>query len=172
MTSTTVAFDRARAEDRAALIGYLPAGFPSVEGSIQALTAMVEAGCDVIEVGLPYSDPVMDGPIIQAAVQQALDAAITGFGTMLADDETLEVARGWSAPGAASVVGRHRPQVSCRAVAKHDIGFPVGRICAYFGLVTHRIKTNHICDRFTRQGPHSSLWPAVQPPILAPARPR
>ncbi|MDN5744493.1 MAG: tryptophan synthase subunit alpha [Nocardioidaceae bacterium] len=72
MTSVSVAFDRARSEHRAALIGYLPAGFPDVEGSIAAMRTMVEAGCDVIEVGMPYSDPVMDGPVIQAAVQQAL----------------------------------------------------------------------------------------------------
>jgi tryptophan synthase alpha chain len=71
-----VAFDRARAEDRAALVGYLPAGFPSVDGSIAALKAMVAAGCDVIEVGLPYSDPVMDGPTIQAAAQQALERGV------------------------------------------------------------------------------------------------
>ena len=76
MTSTSVAFDKARAEDRAALIGYLPAGFPSVEGSIRAMRTMVEAGCDAIEVGLPYSDPVMDGPTIQDAAQQALDAGV------------------------------------------------------------------------------------------------
>ena len=53
-----------------------PAGFPDVEGSIDALSAMVEAGCDVIEVGLPYSDPVMDGPTIQAAAQQALAGGV------------------------------------------------------------------------------------------------
>ena len=76
MTSTSVAFEKARAEDRAALIGYLPAGFPSIEGSIKAMHTMVEAGCDVIEIGMPYSDPVMDGPTIQAAAQQALDAGI------------------------------------------------------------------------------------------------
>jgi tryptophan synthase alpha chain len=66
-------FDRARAEDRAALVGYLPAGFPDVDGSIEAMRAMVDSGCDLIEVGLPYSDPVMDGPTIQAAAQQALE---------------------------------------------------------------------------------------------------
>lgn len=71
--STSAAFARAQAEDRAVLVGYLPAGFPDVEGSIAALRTMVAAGCDVIEVGLPYSDPVMDGPTIQAAAQQALD---------------------------------------------------------------------------------------------------
>jgi tryptophan synthase alpha chain len=71
--SVSIAFDRARADGRAALVGYLPAGFPDVAGGIEALTAMVEAGCDVIEVGLPYSDPVMDGPTVQAAAQQAID---------------------------------------------------------------------------------------------------
>ena len=76
MTSTSTAFEKARAEGRSALVGYLPAGFPDVEGSIAALRTMVAAGCDVIEIGLPYSDPVMDGPIIQAAAQQALDAGI------------------------------------------------------------------------------------------------
>jgi tryptophan synthase alpha chain len=72
--STATAFETARAEGRAALIGYLPAGYPSVEGSIDAMKAMVDAGCDVIEVGLPYSDPVMDGPTIQAAAQAAPEA--------------------------------------------------------------------------------------------------
>lgn len=74
--TTATAFATARAEGRAALVGYLPAGFPDVEGSIEAMRAMVDAGCDVIEVGLPYSDPVMDGPTIQAAAQQALEQGI------------------------------------------------------------------------------------------------
>ncbi|ANZ38561.1 tryptophan synthase subunit alpha [Lentzea guizhouensis] len=64
-------FSVARAESRAALIGYLPAGYPTVEGSKEHLKAMVEAGCDLVEVGLPFSDPVMDGPTIQAAAEQA-----------------------------------------------------------------------------------------------------
>ena len=76
MTSTSAAFAKARAEDRAALIGYFPAGYPSVDGSIKAMQTMVEAGCDVIEIGLPYSDPVMDGPTIQAAAQAALDGGV------------------------------------------------------------------------------------------------
>lgn len=70
------AFDTARDEGRGALVGYLPAGFPDVEGSIEALRVMVDAGCDAIEVGLPYSDPVMDGPTIQAAAQQALEGGV------------------------------------------------------------------------------------------------
>ncbi len=73
MSGVADAFARARGESRAALVGYLPAGFPDVPGGIEALRAMVDNGCDVIEVGLPYSDPVMDGPTIQAAAQQALD---------------------------------------------------------------------------------------------------
>jgi tryptophan synthase alpha chain len=71
-TSVASAYDKARAEKRAALVGYLPAGFPSVPGAIEAAKAMVEGGCDVIEVGLPYSDPLMDGPTIQDAVHQSL----------------------------------------------------------------------------------------------------
>jgi len=65
-------FQRTRSENRAALIGYLPAGFPTQQGCIDALTAMVEGGVDAIEVGYPYSDPVMDGPVIQAAAEKSL----------------------------------------------------------------------------------------------------
>ncbi|HEU4491538.1 MAG TPA: tryptophan synthase subunit alpha [Jiangellales bacterium] len=63
---------RTRSEGRAALVAYLPAGYPSVDGGVAALTAMVDAGVDVVEVGLPYSDPLMDGPTIQQAVDVAL----------------------------------------------------------------------------------------------------
>ncbi|MGI8691639.1 MAG: tryptophan synthase subunit alpha [Geodermatophilaceae bacterium] len=77
------AFERARSEHRSALIGYLPAGFPSAPGCVRALRAMVEAGVDIVEVGLPYSDPLMDGPTIQAAVDQALSAG-TGTREVLA----------------------------------------------------------------------------------------
>ncbi|OZM73597.1 tryptophan synthase subunit alpha [Amycolatopsis antarctica] len=67
----------ARAENRAALIGYLPAGFPSVPGSIAALRAMIDGGVDIVEIGLPYSDPVLDGPVIQRASEAALAAGTT-----------------------------------------------------------------------------------------------
>jgi tryptophan synthase alpha chain len=70
--SVSAAFAKAAAEDRAALIGYLPAGFPTVDGAIAAATAMAQAGADIIEIGLPYSDPLMDGPVIQEAVHRAL----------------------------------------------------------------------------------------------------
>ncbi|UNS96496.1 tryptophan synthase subunit alpha [Streptomyces tubbatahanensis] len=67
---------RAKAGNRAALVGYLPAGFPTVEGGIAACTALLESGCDVVEVGLPHSDPVMDGPVIQTADTIALKGGV------------------------------------------------------------------------------------------------
>ncbi|KLL12568.1 tryptophan synthase subunit alpha [Protofrankia sp. BMG5.30] len=70
-------FARARADGRAVLVGYLPAGFPSVAGGIAAVRALAEAGADVVEVGLPYSDPTMDGPVIQAASDAALRRGVT-----------------------------------------------------------------------------------------------
>lgn len=72
MTRLTEVLAAAKAENRAALVGYLPAGYPSNEGSAAAARAMVEGGCDIIEIGLPYSDPQMDGPVIQRAVEHAL----------------------------------------------------------------------------------------------------
>jgi tryptophan synthase alpha chain len=71
------AFALAKSENRAALIGYLPAGFPNPELSVKLINAMVASGVDIIEVGLPYSDPLMDGPVIQQAVDQALNAGTT-----------------------------------------------------------------------------------------------
>jgi tryptophan synthase alpha chain len=66
------AFEKAAAENRAALVGYVPAGFPSVPAAIAAALAMAEGGADVIEIGLPYSDPLIDGAVIQEAVHRAL----------------------------------------------------------------------------------------------------
>ena len=67
---------KAKEEGRAALIGYWPAGYPTVDDGVRAMTAMVEGGCDVIEVGLPYSDPVLDGPVIQTADDIALRGGV------------------------------------------------------------------------------------------------
>ncbi|MCU1602401.1 MAG: tryptophan synthase, alpha subunit [Frankiales bacterium] len=79
-----------RTKDRAALIGYLPVGFPDVATSIEAMVAMVEGGVDLVEVGVPYTDPGMDGPVIQVAVDAALRA-----GTRIAHvfDAVAEVSR-------------------------------------------------------------------------------
>ncbi len=76
MSTVSTAFEKAAGEDRAALVGYLPAGFPDKRTAIKAAVAMVEAGADVIEVGLPYSDPLMDGPVIADAVYQALKGGV------------------------------------------------------------------------------------------------
>jgi tryptophan synthase alpha chain len=67
-------FARCAAQGRGALVGYLPAGYPTVDASVDLLTAMIDGGCDLVEVGVPYSDPVMDGPTIQAAADAALRA--------------------------------------------------------------------------------------------------
>lgn len=91
------AFAKTRADGRAALIGYLPAGFPSVDGGIAAMRAMVEAGADIVEVGLPYSDPLLDGPVIQ----QAVDAALAG-GTTTPD--VLRTVEAVAAAGVPAVV--------------------------------------------------------------------
>lgn len=71
-SKTAAAIDKARAEGRKALICYLPAGYPDAQATIDAAVAMAENGADVIELGIPYSDPVMDGHVIQAATVQAL----------------------------------------------------------------------------------------------------
>jgi tryptophan synthase alpha chain len=90
-------FARCRAEHRAALIGYLPAGFPTVERAVEGLLAMVEGGVDAVEVGMPYSDPLMEGPVIQAAHQVALAA-----GTRTAD--VLRTVRAVADTGTPTVV--------------------------------------------------------------------
>jgi tryptophan synthase alpha chain len=77
VTLVSSAFEQAAGQGRAALVGYLPAGFPTTAGAIEAALAMVDAGADVVEIGLPYSDPLMDGPVIQRAVQRALDSGTT-----------------------------------------------------------------------------------------------
>lgn len=86
MSALHEVFAKARADDRAVLVGYLPAGFPSRQGGIDALLAMIAAGVDVVEVGVPYSDPVMEGPTIAAAMAVAL----AGGATMQDVFETVE----------------------------------------------------------------------------------
>lgn len=88
---------KARDGGRAALIGYLPAGFPSYDGCLEAMKALVHGGVDVVEVGLPYSDPVLDGPTIQAATEQALRG-----GTRITD--VLRTVEAVAAMGVATVV--------------------------------------------------------------------
>lgn len=65
--------DEARAQERAALVAYLPVGFPSPDLTVDAVAALIDVGVDMIELGIPYTDPVMDGPVIQDAADRALD---------------------------------------------------------------------------------------------------
>ncbi|MBA2324394.1 MAG: tryptophan synthase subunit alpha [Pseudonocardiales bacterium] len=76
MTALDELFAECRAQRRAALVGYLPAGYPTVDDSARLLGALVDAGADLVEVGVPYSDPVLDGPTIQAAAETALRAGV------------------------------------------------------------------------------------------------
>jgi len=97
MRGLTEVLEAARAEGRAALVGYLPAGYPSAAGAVDAMVAMVRGGVDVVEVGLPYSDPLMDGPTIQRAVESALEAGTT-------TDDVLTTVRDVAASGAPTLV--------------------------------------------------------------------
>ncbi len=97
MSALSTVLAKAKADGRAALIGYLPVGFPSIEVSIDAMRAMVEGGVDAVEVGVPYSDPVMDGPVIQAAAEPAVRAGVN-----LAD--ALHAVSAVARAGAAAVV--------------------------------------------------------------------
>ncbi|MEO6471492.1 MAG: tryptophan synthase subunit alpha [Aeromicrobium sp.] len=97
MSSLSNRLAEIRAENRAAVVGYLPAGFPTLDYSIKAIEAMVEGGVDIVEVGLPYSDPVMDGPTIQAAAEQALAGGIR-------TRDAFEVVRASVASGAPTVI--------------------------------------------------------------------
>jgi len=73
MTALDQLFVKVRAENRAALIAYIPAGFPSQAGCHRVIAAFIAGGVDAIEIGYPYSDPVMDGPTIQAAAVTSLE---------------------------------------------------------------------------------------------------
>lgn len=92
--SVAKAFAQARAEQRGVLIGYLPAGFPDTAGAIDAMRAMVDAGVDVVEVGFPYSDPIMDGPVIQRASEIALARGVRSADVL----RTVEAVAGTGAP--------------------------------------------------------------------------
>lgn len=97
MNALDEVFARARAEDRGALIGYLPAGYPDLPTSVAAVQALAEEGVDVVEVGVPYTDPLMDGPVVEQAASAALAA-----GFRLA--QTFDLVRAVREAGAVPVV--------------------------------------------------------------------
>ncbi len=112
MTAVSDALAKAKVDGRAALIGYLPVGYPSVELSITAMRALVEGGCDVVEVGIPYSDPVMDGPTVQAATEPAVRA---GVGVR----DALAAVRGVVASGGAAVTMGYWNQIERYGVQRY-----------------------------------------------------
>lgn len=94
MSATAQTIDRLKADGRGALIGYLPVGFPTFDESVAAVLGLIDAGADIIELGIPYSDPVMDG----ATIQEAVDVALAG-GTRVRDVFRLvEAVAGHGAP--------------------------------------------------------------------------
>lgn len=95
--SVSPALARCAKQGRAALVGYLPVGYPDVPTSVEAMQVLVRAGVDVVEVGVPYSDPLMDGPVIQHAAEVALRG-----GTRVSD--AFIAARGVSDAGAPALV--------------------------------------------------------------------
>lgn len=74
MSKTAARFAQNKQAKRSTLIGYFPIGYPSLQESIDAAIAMCKNGVDILELGVPYSDPVMDGPVIQEATVDALAA--------------------------------------------------------------------------------------------------
>lgn len=111
MSQTAAVLDAARAENRAALMIYLPVGYPNLELSIKAAQTAVAAGADIIELGLPYTDPGMDGPVIEAAAQQALAG-----GTKISD--VFSAVREVSGTGAPTLVMTYYNPVFKYGVAK------------------------------------------------------
>lgn len=75
-------FDALRKKSRTALVCYVTAGHPDVERSLATLSALEEGGADIIELGVPFSDPIADGPIIQASSQHALEKGMTYDGVL------------------------------------------------------------------------------------------
>ncbi|MCB0917128.1 MAG: tryptophan synthase subunit alpha [Actinobacteria bacterium] len=103
MNAIAAAFEKAAQEDRALLIGYWPAGYPDVDSSIRIVEAMIAGGVDLMEIGWPYSDPVMDGPTIAVAADEALRAGTTP------SDVLRVVAAAHSAGAAAAVMSYWNP---------------------------------------------------------------
>ena len=82
MPSISETFAERRREGRATLIPYVTSGFPSRSATVDVLNGLVEAGGDVLELGIPFSDPLADGPTIQESTFRALEGGMTVEGTL------------------------------------------------------------------------------------------
>lgn len=138
-------FAHARTDGRAALMPYLMGGYPTLEDSLRIGEACVHAGADMLELGLPYSDPLADGPVIHAAGTRALEAGANVAGV-------LEVARGLAAsvpvvlmgyanmvlaPGADAFVARLKRAGVCGLIVPDlplEESPQIGEACTVHGL--------------------------------------
>lgn len=113
------AFSRARAEGRAALVGYLTGFDPDRRGSLERLLAACEAGLDVLELGVPFSDPTADGPTIQAAMTRALVSGASVAGSL---ELVAEIRRRFEVPivlfSYANPLLSHGPEELSKAAAE------------------------------------------------------
>ncbi|HYU53156.1 MAG TPA: tryptophan synthase subunit alpha, partial [Gemmatimonadaceae bacterium] len=90
--SITRRFDALKKQSRRALVCYVTAGHPDADRSVQTLQALQAGGADIIELGVPFSDPIADGPIIQASSQRALQQGMTYVGVLaLIERANLEI---------------------------------------------------------------------------------
>ncbi len=126
MSGLAAVFARCREEGRAALVGYLPAGYPTMASSLEAMRVLVDNGVDIVEVGLPYSDPLMDGPMVATAVEQALAA---GFRV----DGVFEAVQTVTEAGGAAVVMTYWNPVLRRGVERFAADL---RAAGGHGLIT------------------------------------
>lgn len=117
------AFASANAQGRPSLLTYLTLGYPTREASLELIPAMERAGADIIELGAPFSDPIADGPIIQAASHAALQAGITPGGCLSLAAEVREL--GVSTPFV--MMGYYNPILSYGPAA-------YARACAAAGI--------------------------------------
>ena len=153
-------FTRFKAQDKPAFIGYLPFGFPTMEQSLEAFATMVENGADIVEIGLPYSDPVMDGPVIQAASQIALNN-----GERIAD--VFKAVETVANAGGVPLI------MSYWNLIYH---YGVERFAADFanaggaGLITPDLIPDEAGEWIVRPGPRMCVWASASPPLLK-ARP-
>lgn len=77
LSRTAAAFARSKARGSAALVPYVTAGYPSPDATLPIMRALVDAGADIIELGIPFSDPMADGAVIQAASEHALSHGVS-----------------------------------------------------------------------------------------------